>query len=566
MLLELILTAAVLCCTSGSIHHNFSSSPTEDSRVIEHRRYCNFTGAALFCQSNKPVDLSVCYYCVNNTPVCRKIPYRSLICQHGSVYIEQCSCITHDYLNDCFYLGKCLYNCIRNISQAKANGYTLLPMQTSKLNVSMCYKTWNHDRALCGRCKKGYYSYPYSYNLTCTKCTSNNSHIHFLYLTLFICGPLTFFCLLIMFFNINATSSHIHGFILFAQIVSVPPMIRFLLLACSNRPNSILFIKIIGACYSMWNFDVLRPFSPNLCIHANTFDMLNIDLFTGFYSLLLLLVVKFIVSLYDQKFKPLVILWRPFNALSKCLRKKWNIQTSLVDSFATFLLLSNGKFLSVCFETIIPEAVFNLSSSSNLTYYWGAYSDPSLHLLQYNRHVLLAFTVLLVFAVIPILLLCLYPFHCCHKCLNYVPIQWQALHTFMDSFQAGYKNGIDRSRDWRSFSSIFLLSRVFLFIIYAGTLSLVFFSYASILIVLLVISVLVFQPFKKNSSNSVNCGFLLLLATWLVCISGIIVSRGSDHMTSFFFYSCAVVAVLPMLLITGLLLYAVYLKRQSHTN
>ena len=156
-----------------------------------------------------------------------------------------------------------------------------------------------------------------------------------------------------------------------------------------------------------------------------------------------------------------------------------DIRTSLVDSFVTFILLSSGKFLSVCFDTLTAVKVYTLSSSKSLSHHWGMYNDASTT-LHYDRHTVLAFVVLIIFIISPILLLLVYPFQWFQKCLNNIPMQWQALHTFMDSFQGGFKNVVDPNTwDCRWFSSIFLLVRLLLFILYALTLSSVFFFFCT---------------------------------------------------------------------------------------
>ena len=119
---------------------------------------------------------------------------------------------------------------------------------------------------------------------------------------------------------------------------------------------------------------------------------------------------------------------------------QWNIHNSLVDAFATFLLLSYVKFLSVSFDILTPTTLWDKWGRhvGTVLYYDGSVNYFGTDHLPYA---VLAMTVLLVFTVLPILLLCLYPCRCFQKFLNSCHLRSQALHTFMDAFQGCYKDG-----------------------------------------------------------------------------------------------------------------------------
>ena len=116
-----------------------------------------------------------------------------------------------------------------------------------------------------------------------------------------------------------------------------------------------------------------------------------------------------IVTLHYYNCRLVVCLWRPFLKCCIHFRRQWNIQSSLVDTFATFLLLSYVKFLSVSFDILAPTFMYNKWDrhiGTVLLYYDGSVEYFGADHLPYA---VLAITVLLVFTVLPILLLCLYP-------------------------------------------------------------------------------------------------------------------------------------------------------------
>ena len=138
--------------------------------------------------------------------------------------------------------------------------------------------------------------------------------------------------------------------------------------------------------------------------------------------------------------------------------------------------------------------------------------------------VVLAITVLVVFTLLPILLLCLYPCRCFQQLLNSCHMRSQALHKFMVAFQGCYKDGTNGTRDCRYFAAIYLITQI------AVHLSLVYSSVSftnsvlitSLAIVALILSV--FHPHKKRFYNQLDVFFVLLT---MVFISSMWVLQGS---------------------------------------
>ena len=110
----------------------------------------------------------------------------------------------------------------------------------------------------------------------------------------------------------------------------------------------------------------LRSFDLGICLGIDTLQSLALDMAVGIYPLLLMVLSYFLIQLYDNNFRPIVILWKPFHRVFSLFRSNWEIRTSIVDAFATFLLLSNVKFLSVSYDLLVPVKVFLLSPSKDL--------------------------------------------------------------------------------------------------------------------------------------------------------------------------------------------------------
>ena len=535
--------------SSGIVHHLGNNSNNLD---------CNSPGPTLYCQDDYSTNLSkICYYCNNKTRICKQL--EAVGCYLGKLVVKQCFCITYDVMANKINVGKCLYNCGQRPEYFLNNAYSYITNNISELNSAMCGGPLHRNGTLCGRCEDGYYPMAFSFNMSCVWCSKG--HTNMWEFILFVFVPLTVFCFIVMVFRISATSSYLHGFILFSQAISMPAMARVLLLSTKDSPHYLLVVKIIGSFYSIWNFDILRFFSPQFCVHSNSYVIPTLDFFIGMYSLFLLCVTYLIVYLHDRKFKPLVIIWKALRKVFSLLQIDLNIQTSLIDSFATFFILSNIKFLSVCFDLLAHIQVYTLSSSTSITYLWGSYYDASTSIHKVTTTP--ACFILFIFVIIPALLLFVYPFPLFQKCLNKIPIQWYVLHTYVDSFQGAYKNGADsKTRDWRWFSSVFLLSRLFIFMIYIFTLSSVFFSYAAMLCCLLVIILIIFLPFTVVRDNFTNCIYILLLATFYSCINGINLGETTNFNKLWIFYYLAfAVTLMPILFLTALILY--WLKKRN---
>ena len=178
---------------------------------------------------------------------------------------------------------------------------------------------------------------------------------------------------------------------------------------------------------------------------------------------------------------------------------------------------------------------------------------------QHLPYAVLAITVLLVFTLLPILLLCLYPCRCFQQFLNNCQMRRQTLHMFMDAFQGCYKDGTNGTWDCRYFAAIYLITRI------AVHLSLIFSSVSftnSVLIAALAIVALIlsaFHPYKERFYNYLDVFFVLCT---MVYISSVWFLQGS--VTHFTEYSDTVIltilAPIPIVYPLCLVFYHIWKK------
>ena len=137
-----------------------------------------------------------------------------------------CYCATFDEGKTVTRVGACMYNCNKNMS-GDDNVYNSLTRNSSMITCL----SFNRAGALCGRCLPEHYPLAYSFNLTCIKCPhvgwNWGRYIMAAYL------PLTLFCFFVLFFEINAVTSHLHPVIWCSQAISMSVMSRMLFLHTS---------------------------------------------------------------------------------------------------------------------------------------------------------------------------------------------------------------------------------------------------------------------------------------------------------------------------------------------
>ena len=428
--------------------------------------------------------------------------------------ILDCYCATYDRKSEATYLGQCFYNCLNTNTEKKMDYvYSKLPQKPEELlNKSVC-SHFHRTGLLCGDCEEGYSPFVLSYNLSCVKCPDGHKNWWRYILVEFV--PLTFFYLFVVIFNINVTSSRLHGVVWFSQALSMPAFVRLITSALSHgSPHLLIVTKTFLVFYSFWNLDLFRSVIPDICLDVTTLQALALDYSLALYPFVLIILSYLFIEFHDRQYTAIVIIWKPFRKMLSIFRKSWDIRTSIIDSFATFFLLSYIKVLSVSADLLIPTTIYELGSNKVR---FGLYYTPTVQYFE-NEHLPYAITAIIIltlFVSIPTLILILYPFQFFQKILSFFPLNWHFLHAFVDSFQGCFKDGTEPGTfDCRWLSAIILVVRLFFFITYGMTLSMMYFVYNLIAFVVFTIAVINIQPFKNIAScfSSTDMVFYILLS------------------------------------------------------
>ena len=339
--------------------------------------------------------------------------------------------------------------------------------------------------------------------------------------------PLTGFFLAAVALRLRVTATHWNGVVFTSQILTSPIILRQLagkwyMHRYGYNKNGIgTALGFYTTYLGIWNLDFFRMVYFPFCLHprASTLLILSLDYIIAAYPLVLIIVTHVLVTLHYRNCTLIVYLWKPFQVCCIRFRRQWNIQNSLVDAFATFLLLSYMKFVLTSCDLLIPTTLYHSESNHDTTvlYYDGNIGYFGRDHLPYA---VLAIVVVLVFVLLPILLLCLYPclwfqsilnrYHLRSQALNTFMDTFQgsfkdgtqALNTFMDTFQGSFKDGTNGTRDYRYFAAVYLIARVVVHISLVLGISNTGTSISVLICMILLICIL--QPYKNSLFNN-NC-------------------------------------------------------------
>ena len=455
--------------------------------------------SAIQCGSNK---ICPTWFTCNSHGNCQCDPIDggAVLCDNAKLVsaVKICHCVTYDKDTGSTFLGACFYNCKFNgYGEEKNVLYQQLPKDPEILINNSACTPFHRTGLLCGDCEEGYSPLVLSYSLSCIKCPDSHKNWWKFILKGFL--PLTFFCFFLIVFSINVTSSRLHGVVWFSQSLSIPLFVRVVLFAMSKGNNQwqLKIAKVFIMFCSYWTLDIFRDVIPDVCLDVNTLQALSLEYLVALYPYAIAFLSYISIKLYDRNYKFVVVAWKPFKKMLSFFRMSWNVHTSIIDSFSTFFFLSYIKILSVSADLLIPTKIYQLGSSRTTL---GLYYSPTVAYFgdQHLPYAVLAIVILTVFVCIPMIAIILYPYSFFQRFLSLFPVNWHFLHAFVDSFQGSYKDGTEHETlDCRWFSSVITLSRPFLFISFSLTLSMMYFVYAIIILVTLLIAAINIEPFKK---------------------------------------------------------------------
>ena len=446
-------------------------------------------------------------------------------------------CVTYDESSNTTVAGWCPYN--YHTPDAQHNIYVKLPQNINSLNNFMCGGL-NRTGLSCGQCQPGLGPTVFSYTPQCLQCLdSGPGWLLYVFLATF---PTTVLFFIIIICQIRITSARLNLFIFVCQVLTCKLNLdphSFLDISAPIRYIAVTLITI----YGIWNLDFARYIIPPFCVSTklSTVQAISLEYIVAFYPLILFLVLYICIQLHARDCRVLVYLTRPFHKCGARIGKRWDPNASLIHSFAAFLILSYSKIMLVSSKLLSASLLFSSTGKrfGSLSFFYNPRDLYfSVHHLPYG---ILAIFVLIIFIVLPLLLLLLYPTRAFQRCLGYCNVRWDALRAFVDAFQGYYKDGSAGTHDWRYLSGLYLLLRIITIINFPFT-----FIMFMVRIVSLIVGSLLFALLRPYKENWINVWDSIALALFslaeLTVMYNLLTSTSQFVITS-------VLAVVPLLYI-----------------
>ena len=477
--------------------------------------------------------------------------------------VQNCACATYDQARNMIEVGFCIYGCSKMVQLDRSIpvGYSALHSNRSQWNEVLC-GSFGREGTLCGACQNGSYAPAYSFDMNCLQC--NNGRDNLWKYILWAFGPLTLYYFVFLFLLVNVVSSRFMGFVFYSQMIAFPMLIRVMLINL-KASSYISHIRFFEAFYGIWNLDFFRSYNSGICLQTDALATMSLDLAIATYPLLLMVITYLTIIAYDKNFRPLVILMKPLLSVLEFYKSNWNIRTSIIDSFVTFSLLSNVKLLNLCADLLTPVTVYQFVTLQNVSHSSRLYYNTTVEYFgpKHLPYAVMAIVVLFIFVLLPTLLLTLYPFRAVQKCLNLLPGRSQLfLNTFVDSFQGCYKNGTEPgTRDYRYLSALHFIIRFIMIVIYIKILNASFAPFATTLLVLIAVFVIIIDPFKSNFKYIYYSWqmHIMCLACFSICFTSLDFQVYNFHQVYLIvFIIGSATLILPILYVTLVVAYLIF--------
>ena len=475
------------------------------------------------------------------------------------VHLLRCYCMTYENSTQKAVVGLCPYNCFGPVSR-------LMPPNHTNLNAAIC-GIWNRTGRLCGDCENGFAQPVFSYDLKCIKCT--NTKYNWLIAGSVALIPSTVLLMIFITLRISFMSAPLNAFIFVSQVLASPPNVQQVVMALDHdigqiSPAAKSFVRVVISFYGFWNLDFFRAFLPPFCLqNLNTRQSIGMDYIVAFYPLVMIVLIYVLIELHGNNCKIVVLLWKPFHRCFVVFRRQWNIRNSVIDAFASFFLLSYTKLLYVVAGTFFPTVVYDVTGSRVGIY---SYYDASVELFRQNRYIYVVTTIiLLVFHILSVMMLVLYPLNCFQRCLRCCRLRRHAIIAFMDAFQGYYKNGTDGTRDCRYFAAIYLIARIVGLVTSAMTMTPYVSPVASLLLAILAIFTALIRPYNTQYAkyNILDPILILVCSIWFSSAACINTAETQDpRYLKVSLVFAFIVGLLPLVYIIGLSLHRMCCQRR----
>ena len=427
---------------------------------------------------------------------------------------------------------------------------------------------------LCQNCTEGYGPAISSDSYMCVECndTKDTASGWIIYI-LVKYVPITAILVVVIIFKVSVTSGPANSFVLFAQIISTTYGVNAgqLIIFSLNKHSADVFRQLYVSLYGLWNLDFFESFNfKPICLSPNTtvLTLHTLQYLTAAYPLMFLSVFAIVLTLYERGNRVTVLLLKPLHRLfARCFRF-FSLKRSIMDAFATFLVLSYTKFAVISAYLLYANPLFG--SDGTITKHV-SYFDSTIDFDSKEYAPYLSFAVIftLVIGLLMPTILLLYSLKSFNQflqnhCLSFF-LPGEKMKYFLNYFYHCYKDGTDGGHDRRYFASLYFYFRFFL--IYSYAIINYWGPHAQFLVQQMIITgmIIVFcilQPYKNHIYNFVDSmmfGLLAIINALFMYQAYIEVEN--FPLSKFCFYIQIILIFIPLCYIIGVVFYFAIYRR-----
>ena len=531
------LLAILLLNTAHCQRKNYSSVIDDDEQCPPWLYY------------NDTLDQCSCYKSSSRDVECRES-------EHDTV-LRFGRCMTYGEENET-YVGLCQYFIIDHfLDNITERQYISIPDSVQDLNKYMC-KPLNRKGKICRECIDGFGPAVTSVGYQCSNCTSAWYGIP-LYLFLeFV--PITVFYLAILVFRISVTSAPMTSYVMYSQLLVFAFTVdieAINVIRAEINGGIYTVLNIVIMMYGVWNLDFFRYIVPPFCV-SSQFKIIHIVFLTyisAFYPLCLIAITWACIELHSHNFKPLIWLWNKTHRLFFMMKQGWNSKNTVVDVFATFLLLSYTK-LMIQSLTTLGYVHIEIANNTNVTIETVSALDPSVEYFGFEHlpFAIIAMLILFFIVLLPALLLALYPIQRFRFLLTKCRLAGQpqaALNLFVEKFYSCYRDGLEGGWDMRGFAALYFFLRATIIatdVIKKIPSPATTWFFNSLIFGVLAMVIAIVRPYKKAYMNKVDAVILFTLSVLSILYTLYLYTLPDDSLfQEFFLYMLIFVVSLPQL-------------------
>ena len=393
----------------------------------------------------------------------------------------------------------------------------IIPLEQNDITGEALFcQNFNRRGRLCSECTDGRALSVFSDTFDCIPCSRFKFRNLVLYLAIELI-PTTVFVLIILLFHIGITTGPANGYIFFSQMITTPLEVLFLTFGWKLYAEGNVYLArsmpqwIINP-YCIWNLTFFRIFHQDICLHPSlrVVHILALRLVLALYPLLLVMVTFMVIKLKARNIRVVTWLWRLvcFNCVR--WRRVWQAKTSVINAFASCVLLSYTKVVQVSMLYLSPSDV---NDDRGRTYGKVLSYDTSMpfHSKMHMPYMAVAIIMLLTLGALPPLILTFYQFRMLQNCLDRLRLRGVGMQCFVETFQGCYRDGTDGKTDCRFFAGLYFILRCTCIITMASCSSFpTCFTFMIVILALFLLLLAIVQPYRKRRYNIVDSAIIFL--------------------------------------------------------